>query len=103
MADLLGKYVRGSSQEAHKSLAPEVGVHFSTAHHVGSCRMADAHSAGVVDGNGEVFGCPGLYVSDGACIPTSLAVNTSLTILANAERTAAAILDRYRLRAPAAA
>src|SRR2546426_5848661 len=86
-----------------KSLAPEAGVHFSTAHHVGSCRMADAHSAGVVDGNGEVFGCPGLYVSDGACIPSSLAVNTSLTILANAERIAAGILDRYRLRAPAAA
>jgi len=86
-----------------KSLAPEAGVHFSTAHQVGSCRMADAKSGGVVDGNGAVFGCPGLYVSDGACIPSSLAVNTSLTILANAERIAAGILDRYGLRPPAAA
>jgi len=86
-----------------KSLAPEEGVHFSTAHQVGSCRMADAPSAGVVNGHGEVFGCPGLYVSDGACIPSSLAVNTSLTILANAERIAAGILDRYRLRQGAAA
>ena len=86
-----------------KSLAPEAGVHFSTAHQVGSCRMADTQSAGVVNGNGEVFGCPGLYVSDGACIPSSLAVNTSLTILANAERIAAGILDRYGFRAAAAA
>ena len=86
-----------------KSLAPEEGVHFSTAHQVGSCRMADAPSAGVVDRNGEVFGSPGLFVSDGACIPSSLAVNTSLTILANAERIAAGMLDRYGLRPPAAA
>ena len=86
-----------------KSLAPEEGVHFSTAHQVGSCRMADAQAAGVVDVNGEVFGCPSLYVSDGACIPSSLAVNTSLTILANAERIAAGMLDRYDLRPAAAA
>ena len=41
--------------------------------------------------------------SDGACIPSSLAVNTSLTILANAERIAAGMLDRYDLRPAAAA
>jgi len=82
-----------------KDLAPEAGVHFSTAHQVGSCRMADTRSAGVVDGNGEVFGYPGLYVSDGAAIPSSLSVNTSLTILANAERIAAWLRERYRLRA----
>ena len=82
-----------------KDLAPEAGVHFSTAHQVGSCRMADTRSAGVVDGDGEVFGYPGLYVSDGAAIPSSLSVNTSLTILANAERIAVGVRERYRLRA----
>lgn len=82
-----------------KDLAPEQGVHFSTAHQVGSCRMADQASDGVVDGSGEVFGYPGLYVSDGAAIPSSLSVNTSLTILANAERIAAGLLERYHLRA----
>lgn len=79
------------------------GIHFSTAHQVGSCRMADDAGHGVVDRDGEVFGYPGVYVSDGAAIPTSLAVNTSLTILANAERIADAILRRHRLPAPVVA
>jgi cholesterol oxidase len=59
--------------------------------------MADRPADGVVDASGEVFGYPGLYVSDGAAIPGSLAVNTSLTILANAERIAAGIVARYGL------
>ncbi|HXF95115.1 MAG TPA: GMC family oxidoreductase [Gemmatimonadales bacterium] len=83
--------------------APRDDLHFSTAHQVGSCRMADHPARGVVAPDGEVFGHPGLYVTDGAAIPSSLAVNTSLTILANAERIAAGILERYRLRATAAA
>ncbi len=69
--------------------------YFSTGHPTGSCRMADTPRDGVVDGAGEVFGSPGLYVADGAAIPSSLAVNTSLTILANAERIAAGILRAY--------
>lgn len=70
-------------------------LHFFTAHQVGSCRMADSKKDGVVDASGEAFDYPGLYVSDGAAIPSSLAVNTSLTILANAERIAAGILERH--------
>ncbi len=86
-----------------KSFTPVSDIHFSTAHQVGSCRMADTKERGVVDASGEVFDYPGLYVSDGAAIPSSLAVNTSLTILANAERIAAGLLERYRLRPEAAA
>lgn len=52
---------------------------------------------------GEVFDYPGVYVSDGAAIPSALAVNTSLTILANAERIAAGLIERYRLAVPAQA
>lgn len=70
-------------------------LHFFTAHQVGSCRMADSKEHGVVDASGEVFAYPGLYVSDGAAIPSSLAVNTSLTILANAERIAAGIVAHH--------
>lgn len=75
---------------------------YSTAHQTGSCRMADSPENGVVDRDGEVFGYPGLYVSDGAAIPSSLAVNTSLTILANAERIAARMLEAYPPAAPGA-
>ena len=56
--------------------------------------MADDPERGVVNADGEVFGNPGLYVTDGAAIPSSLAVNTSLTILANAERISAGIVRR---------
>ncbi len=59
--------------------------------------MANSKASGVVDVSGEVFDYPGLYVTDGAAIPTSLAVNTSLTILANAERIAATIRSRYHV------
>jgi choline dehydrogenase-like flavoprotein len=75
---------------------PKEGLNFSTAHQVGSCRMADSDRQGVVDREGEVFGCPGLFVTDGAAIPSSLAVNTSLTILANAERLADGLVERFR-------
>jgi cholesterol oxidase len=73
---------------------PREGLHFSTSHQVGSCRMADDPGRGVTDRDGQVFGYPGLYVSDGAAIPSSLIVNSSLTILANAERVADRILVR---------
>jgi choline dehydrogenase-like flavoprotein len=81
--------------------APHPGLYFSTAHQVGSCRMAEDKSRGVVDAGGEVFDYPGLYVTDGSAIPSSLAVNTSLTILANAERIAAGLLSRYSTTRPA--
>lgn len=79
---------------------PQSGTSFSTAHQTGSCRMSDSPRTGVVDARGEVHGHPGLFVSDGAAIPSSLAVNTSLTILANAERIADGIVARYRVPAP---
>jgi choline dehydrogenase-like flavoprotein len=82
-------------QHLDRTGATREDLFFSTAHQVGSCRMADSIRDGVVDANGEAFEYPGLYLSDGSVIPTSLAVNTSLTILANAERIAAAIRGRY--------
>jgi choline dehydrogenase-like flavoprotein len=75
--------------------APQSATSFSTTHQTGSCRMSESARTGVVDAGGEVHGHPGLFVSDGAAIPSSLAVNTSLTILANAERIADGIVARY--------
>jgi choline dehydrogenase-like flavoprotein len=82
--------------------SPYDDIHFSTAHQVGSCRMAESKGYGVCNSSGEVFGYPGMYVSDGAAIPSSLAVNTALTILANAERMAAGLLARYSVQRPTA-
>jgi hypothetical protein len=38
----------------------------SAAHNLGGCRMADSERDGVVDGEGRVFGYPGLHVLDGS-------------------------------------
>jgi len=71
------------------------GISFSTTHMIGSCRMADSKDNGVVDPFGEVFDYPGIFITDGAAIPTSLAVNSSLTILANAERVAHHLVEKF--------
>ncbi len=72
---------------------PHDDVFFSTAHQLGSCPMSDSPAMGVVNADGEAHRYPGLYVTDGAALPGSTAVSTSLTILANAERIAAGIVQ----------
>lgn len=59
-----------------------------TAHPLGGCVMSDDKEQGVVNEYGEVWNYPNLYVSDGAIIPTALAVNPSATISALSERIA---------------
>ena len=56
-----------------------------TAHILGGARMATTPEEGVVDDACRVFGYPGLWVVDGAAIPTNLGANPSLTITAVAE------------------
>jgi choline dehydrogenase-like flavoprotein len=75
--------------------SPRDGRQFGSAHHVGSCRMADSPLHGAVDSVGELFGHPGIHVTDGAAIPAAPGVNPSLTILANAERITEALCARY--------
>ena len=71
-------------------------LHFFTSHQVGSCRMAETKAKGVVNPQGEVFGYPGMYITDGAAIPTSTGVNVSLTILANSERITHGIINSIK-------
>jgi cholesterol oxidase len=57
--------------------------------------MAANIRRGVVDIKGEMFNYPGLYITDGSAIPSSLAVNPYLTILANSERMTSLIIGLY--------
>lgn len=68
-----------------------------TVHPLGGCPMGDDHSTGAVDQFGRVFAADGsihegLFVIDGAAMPTALGVNPFLTISAFAERAA-----RYKI------
>lgn len=67
----------------------------ASVHPLGSCRMAEDPSLGPLDVNGQVFGYPNLYVTDGSALPGALAVNPSLTIAANAERLSEHILNQF--------
>ncbi len=59
-----------------------------TAHPLGGCVIGERPADSVVNHACEVWGYPGLYVTDGAAIPSALSVNPSLTITAVAERAA---------------
>jgi choline dehydrogenase-like flavoprotein len=59
---------------------------YITVHPLGGCPMAADAEHGVVDDAGKVHGYDGLYVLDGAIVPTALGVNPSKTIAALAER-----------------
>lgn len=70
-----------------------LGKSLITVHPLGGCTMADAAEGGVVDHTGKVFSSSsgtavheGLYVCDGAILPTSMGVNPLLTISAFTER-----------------
>ena len=73
-------------------------------HSLGGAVMADDPEHGVVKPTGEVYGAPGLYVMDGAAIPSATGVNPSHTIAAvserNAERLVATVTGRLGWRAP---
>ena len=55
-----------------------------TVHSQGGCPMGEPGKS-VTSPEGEVHGCPGLYVMDAAAFPTSVGVNPSATIAAVAE------------------
>src|SRR5437588_13051823 len=65
-----------------------------SAHPLASCRMGDDPATSACDDRHELRGHPGIFVTDGASVPTSLCVNPSLTIAALAERAAHDIAKR---------
>jgi cholesterol oxidase len=63
-----------------------------TVHPLGGAVMGETVADGVVSPSGEVHGYPGLYVADASVIPSSIGFHPVLTISANAERIAEAIV-----------
>ncbi|MEW5851341.1 MAG: GMC family oxidoreductase [Myxococcota bacterium] len=61
-------------------------VELSAFHPLGTARMSEDPDEGVCNVNGEVHGRTGLYVADGAAVPSSLGVNPQVTIMALALR-----------------
>lgn len=66
-----------------------------TVHCLGGCILADTPSEGVTSADpetlGQVFGYKGLYVADGAIVPTAVGANPTATISALTERIAEGI------------
>jgi hypothetical protein len=79
-----------------KHLAWVGGQPTLSAHPLSSCRMGDDPATSALTPNHELRGSPGLFVTDGSSVPTSLTVNPSLTIAALAERASVAILGHAR-------
>ncbi len=75
------------------------GDNLISVHPLGGCSMADHVQHGVVNQRGEVFDAltggthQGLFVIDGAILPTSIACNPLLTITALAERASDQIVN----------
>src|SRR5581483_378755 len=65
-----------------------------SAHPLASCRIGDDPATSALDDHHELRGHPGIFVTDGSAVPTSLCVNPSLTIAALAERASALLLRR---------
>jgi cholesterol oxidase len=82
-ARTLAQHIGGTP---HNTLLESVGNASVTAHILGGCVIGADRDEAVIDINHQVFGHPGLFVTDAAAIPANVGVNPSLTISAMAER-----------------
>jgi choline dehydrogenase-like flavoprotein len=62
-------------------------------HYAGTLPMRRYPKAGETNSYGEVFGLDGVYVVDGACLPTLTEKSHTFTIMANADRIGRGIVD----------
>jgi choline dehydrogenase-like flavoprotein len=54
----------------------------TTAHEMGTARMGRDPKTSVLNPHNQVWGCPNVYVTDGACMTSNSCVNPSLTYMA---------------------
>ena len=64
----------------------KIGVQGSDAHYAGTLPMSISRQKGKTDPSGELYGCEGIYIVDGACLPSLSEKPHTLTIMANADR-----------------
>ena len=67
-----------------------------TAHQMGSCRMGLTSDDGVVDEDGELWECDGVYVMDASIFPTASGSNPMMTTLAMSRMLSVRLLNRHR-------
>ena len=72
--------------------APVEDVTAYSAHQMGACRMGASPDTSVADPRGELHDAAGVWVGDGAALPSAPGVNPMITIMALAERTATRML-----------
>lgn len=85
-----------SEHELEVALASGVKPHhfaISAYHPLGTARVGPSAAQGVCDEKHRVFGWEGLYVMDGASVPSSLGANPQVTIMALAARAAAWVAE----------
>jgi choline dehydrogenase-like flavoprotein len=63
-----------------------------SAHQMGACRLGADPATSVADGHGQLHDTRGVWIGDGSALPAAPGVNPMITIMALAERTAAALL-----------
>ena len=71
-----------------------------TVHNLGGCALSTSAESGVVGIDGQVHGHPGLYVADGAVVPTSIGSHPVMTISALAEWIAERVVASFTRESP---
>lgn len=80
----------------HRAIFLTLQPDLNMAHCCGTLRFGDDPATSVVDRDCRVHGLDNLFVADASFMPTSLGINPSLTIAANALRVADKIVQRLR-------
>ena len=65
-------------------------------HPLGTCRMGADPRDSVVDEGGRLWDLPNLYIADGSVVPTSIRVNSQMTVMAMSKWVSRHIVDARR-------
>ena len=79
---------KGQLEDLKEEAVKPSSLRLTAFHPVGTARMGADASTSVVDPWGEVYGVPGLFVSDASVLPGCPTVNPQISIMAFSTRTA---------------